>query len=166
MPCDIDFAFAIMFSNFCDGFPCARTQTATVYHGVKELCYGVGYRYHLPVPVEHEGDLLKKYDSLVLFHAGKGVGEVEYIDTATVEVAKQCRFLGGQCRRRFVAQGALPHVVARCKVASGGNVVYLLTLCGCHLCGDGARPHSLWRQLLSIRLFGVIAGAIVCIIHI
>ncbi len=56
MPCDIDFAFAIMFSNFCDGFPCARTQTASVYHGVKELGYGVGYRHHLPVPVEHEGD--------------------------------------------------------------------------------------------------------------
>jgi hypothetical protein len=77
-----------MFSNFCDGFPCARTQTASVYHGVKELGYGVGYRHHLPVPVEHEGDLLKKYDSLVLLHSGECVGEVEYIYTAAVKVVQ------------------------------------------------------------------------------
>ena len=65
----------------------------------------------------------------------------------------------------FVAQGALPHVVARCKVASGGNVVYLLTLCGCHLRGDGARAHSLRRQFLSLRIANICFIGIL-IIHI
>lgn len=140
---------SLSFVHFLEICDCASLDPSAVDDGVDEVVYRVCYRYDFLVPLEHERYFLKHSHALVVVHPGKGVGVVHYIHTAVVEVVQQSRFFRCQGRRRLIAYGPLPYVLARCKSAFPGVADDMLSLRGCYLRGYGAGAELILRQSLS-----------------